>query len=105
MSDLAIQQVLTQMRALQAQAAGGVEQSNATQGTGFAQLLQQSMDRVAENQNTAAELSTAFSRGDADADLTSVMIAMQKSRVSFQAMVEVRNKLVEAYNEIRQMPI
>ena len=106
MSDMAIQQVLAQMRALQVQAGAAPEQTQPAQQPGqFAELLSQSINRVAENQAAAGELSSSFSAGDPDTDLTSVMIAMQKSRVSFEAMVEVRNKLVEAYNEIRRMPI
>ncbi|MFP4208677.1 MAG: flagellar hook-basal body complex protein FliE [Wenzhouxiangella sp.] len=106
MSDMAIQQVLAQMRALQAQAGAMPEQAPPAVEPGrFAELLSQSVNKVAENQAAAGELQTSFSRGDPDTDLTSVMIAMQKSRVSFEAMVEVRNKLVEAYNEIRRMPI
>ncbi|NDY97137.1 flagellar hook-basal body complex protein FliE [Wenzhouxiangella limi] len=106
MSDMAIQQVLAQMRALQVQAGGTPEQAApAAEQNRFSDLLHQSINKVAENQSVAGELSTSFSSGDPDTDLTSVMIAMQKSRVSFEAMVEVRNKLVEAYNEIRRMPI
>lgn len=105
MSDMAIQQVLAQMRALQVQAGGTPEQAAPADQNRFADLLHQSINKVAENQSVAGELSTSFSQGDPDTDLTSVMIAMQKSRVSFEAMVEVRNKLVEAYNEIRRMPI
>ncbi len=104
MSDLSIHQILSQMRALQAQA--GVAQPQApVEQKQFADLLRQSIDKVAENQNLASELASSFSRGEPEADLTSVMISMQKARISFEAMTEVRNKLVEAYNEIRQMPI
>ena len=38
-------------------------------------------------------------------DLTEVMIASQKASVSFQAMTQVRNKLVQAYQDIMQMPV
>ena len=102
MSDLSIHQILSQMRALQAQAGVAQPQAPVEQ---FADLLRQSIDKVAENQNLASELASSFSRGEPEADLTSVMISMQKARISFEAMTEVRNKLVEAYNEIRQMPI
>lgn len=105
MSEMAIQQVLAQMRALQVQAGGGAEQAAASREGNFADLLHQSINKVAENQNVAGEMANAFSRGDPDTDLTSVMISMQKARISFEAMTEVRNKLVDAYNEIRQMPI
>ena len=105
MSDMAIQQVLAQMRALQAQAGAGPEAVQAPPQGQFADLLAQSINKVAENQSVAGEMTQAFSRGEPDTDLTSVMIATQKARVSFEAMVEVRNKLVEAYDDIRRMPI
>ncbi len=47
----------------------------------------------------------AFELGEGDANLAEVMIAVQKSSVSFEAMVQVRNKLVEAYKEVMNMPI
>lgn len=104
MSDLAIQQVLTQMRALQS--AGGMESaSNVQQGPNFAEMLGQSINRVNEAQQNAGELRTAFEQGDPMVSLTEVMIASQKARVSFEAMAEVRNRLVEAYQEIQRMSI
>jgi flagellar hook-basal body complex protein FliE len=106
MSDMSIQQVLAQMRALKS--AGGMEpaaQPGATNQVNFAELMNRSLEKVNENQQVAAEMSAAFERGDPDADLTDVMIAMQKARISFEAMSEVRNKLVDAYKEIQNMPI
>lgn len=107
MSDMSIQQVLSQMRALKS--ASGLEQSQqAVQGgnqASFAEIMSRSLERVNESQQTAAEMSAAFERGESDADLTEVMIAMQKARVSFEAMSEVRNKLVDAYKQIQNMPI
>lgn len=106
MSDMSIQQVLAQMRSLQG--ASGLEQSQSAQGgeqTSFAELMSRSLEQVNENQQAAAEMSAAFERGESDADLTEVMIAMQKARVSFEAMSEVRNKLVDAYKQIQNMPI
>lgn len=106
MSDMSIQQVLAQMRALKN--AAGVEQDQSSQEASeanFSELLARSLEQVNDNQQKAAEMSAAFSRGDSDADLTEVMIAMQKARVSFEAMSEVRNKLVDAYKRIQNMPI
>ncbi|QOC21205.1 flagellar hook-basal body complex protein FliE [Wenzhouxiangella sp. AB-CW3] len=105
MSEMSIQQVLSQMRALQSDATGQPESTQGTAGTQFSELLSQSIEQVNNNQQQAAELSSAFEQGDPNADLTEVMIAMQKARVSFEAMTEVRNKLVEAYKEIQNMPI
>lgn len=106
MSDMSIQQVLAQMRSLQS--ASGLDQSQPTQSgeqASFAELLGRSLEQVNKNQQVAAEMSAAFERGESDADLTEVMIAMQKARLSFEAMSEVRNKLVDAYKQIQNMPI
>ncbi len=107
MNDIAIQQVLTQMRQLKAEAGAGAQESEAApveQGQ-FASLLSRSIEQVNANQQASAELSAAFERGEPDADLASVMIAGQKARVSFEALVQVRNRVVEAYREIQNMPI
>jgi len=106
MSDMSIQQVLAQMRSLQS--ASGLEQSQSVQGgeqASFAELMSRSLEQVNENQQAAGQMREAFERGESDADLTEVMIAMQKARVSFEAMSEVRNKLVDAYKQIQNMPI
>ncbi|MDJ0740271.1 MAG: flagellar hook-basal body complex protein FliE [Gammaproteobacteria bacterium] len=104
MSTPEINQVLAQMRVLRAQAAG-VEPSEQAPRTDFGELLQRSIAAVNETQQTAGALRTAFERGDDGIDLAQVMIAAQKSSVSFQAMVEVRNKLVEAYKDVKSMPV
>ena len=54
---------------------------------------------------TAARFANAFEVGQSGVDLTDVMIASQKASVSFQAMTQVRNKLVQAYQDIMQMPV
>jgi flagellar hook-basal body complex protein FliE len=106
MSTPEINQVLAQMRLVKAQAmdAGGlaVEQ---TPESGFGAMLKRSIDAVNATQQEANAMRTAFEQGDKSLDLAEVMIAMQKSSVSFQAMVEVRNKLVEAYKDIKNMPV
>jgi flagellar hook-basal body complex protein FliE len=47
----------------------------------------------------------AFESGDANVSLAEVMVASQKASVSFQAMLQVRNKLVEAYKDVMNMPM
>jgi len=77
-----------------------------TQETGgFAELLQSSIDAVNRAQNTATDMATALERGDKSVTLPEVMIALQKASLSFQAMTEVRNRLVSAYQEVMSMPI
>ncbi len=50
-------------------------------------------------------MASAFETGSGDASLPEVMISMQKASVSFQAMVQVRNKLLDAYNDVMNMPM
>lgn len=71
----------------------------------FQSMFRNAIDNVNENQKVAADLATRFEQGDPSIDLPEVMIALQKSSVSFQAMTQVRNKLVEAYKDIMNMPV
>jgi flagellar hook-basal body complex protein FliE len=50
-------------------------------------------------------MATAFERGDPGADLAQVMLESQKANVSLRAAVEVRNRLVSAYQDIMNMQI
>ena len=50
-------------------------------------------------------MAAAFERGDPSADLGRTMVAIQKADLSLRAMTEVRNKLVDAYKEIMNMPV
>ena len=71
----------------------------------FSELLAQAIDTVNEAQHSAAGMAKAFELGESDATLAEVMIALQKASLSFQAMTEVRNRLVTAYQEVMNMPI
>ena len=74
-------------------------------GQGFAELLQRSIASVNETQTTAQNMAAALERGDPAVGLPEVMVALQKASLSFQAMTEVRNRLVTAYQEVMNMPI
>ncbi|WP_263139256.1 flagellar hook-basal body complex protein FliE [Pseudomonas sp. RIT-PI-AD] len=71
----------------------------------FSEMLGQAVNKVSETQQVAGQLANAFEIGQSGVDLTDVMIASQKASVSFQAMTQVRNKLVQAYQDIMQMPV
>lgn len=106
MSDIDISQVLAQMRVMASRAQDGALQPSQVNGAGksdFGQLLKSSINAVNETQQQAGKLSDAFEAGNPNVDLTQVMVALQKANVSFQAMTQVRNKLVDAYNEIMRM--
>ncbi len=98
-------QILAQIRAMAIQAQGTESKNTQTEGVDFAHLLKQSIDAVNETQQQASALADAFERGESQVNLSEVMVALQKASISFQAMTEVRNKLVNAYQEIMNMPV
>lgn len=106
MNDMRINDLLAQMQQLaESAAAAPVEASAEAEAGGFAELMQASIRNVSETQMSAADMAAAFERGDVDVTLPEVMIALQKASLSFQAMTEVRNQLVSAYQEIMNMPV
>ncbi len=99
-----VDQVLAQMRAMSIEASSNKKVE--TEGSSdFGAMLKQSIDSVNETQQTSGKLSKAFEMGESDTSLAEVMIASQKASVSFQAMLQVRNKLVDAYKDVMNMPI
>ena len=101
-----ISQVLAEMRALQARASGISEApAGQAQPSDFANLMKNSVDHVAGMQNQATALADAFEAGDKSVDLTRVMLEAQKASLAFRAMTEVRNKLVDAYQQVMNMPV
>ena len=98
--------ILAQMRAMAAQAQGAnLNNATETAQSDFSNLLKQSIDKVNETQMESKKLSEAFQLGDPNVQLSEVMVASQKASVSFQAMLQVRNKLVNAYQEIMNMQV
>lgn len=102
-----IQQVLAEMRALQARASGGAPSiaPSAAQPSDFASLMKNSVDHIASMQNQATALSGAYETGDKSVDLTKVMLEVQKAALAFRAMTEVRNKLLDAYSQVMNMSV
>lgn len=112
MSSMEINQVLAQIRSISAQSKIGAASPaapTAAQGVGapseFAKLLGAGLKSVSETQEKASSLAVAFERGTPGVELAQVMLESQKASVSFRAATEVRNKLVNAYQEIMNMPI
>lgn len=104
MSNMEINNVLSQMRALSASMELPGAAPKATDNS-FGQVLQQSIDKVNEQQSVATSLMTDFQNGTSDTSVAEVMVSMQKASLSFTAMTQVRNKLIDAYQEIMNMPI
>jgi flagellar hook-basal body complex protein FliE len=102
-----IDQMLSVLRATAAQAGGRVaEAPGAPAGTAdFAQILQNSIEQVNQTQQQAEGMAANFAAGDGNTNLHEVMISLQKANVSFQEMVQVRNKLVSAYHDVMNMQV
>ncbi len=92
-----IDQIMAQMRVMSAQAASAPKPVENPSEVNFGALLTESINQVNETQQQAGALKQA--------NLAEVMVAVQKSSISFEAMVQVRNKLVDAYKEVMNMPI
>ncbi|MFT5579925.1 MAG: flagellar hook-basal body complex protein FliE [Paraglaciecola psychrophila] len=71
----------------------------------FGEMLSNAVNSVNSTQKASGALSTAYATGDPSVSLSQVMVASQKSSVAFQAMTQVRNKVVEAYQSVMNMPI
>ena len=103
-----IENVLAQMRAV-AQAAGAPASASspavASATGGFAAELARSLSRLSQAQNAANAQAQAFELGETGVSLNDVMIDLQKASIAFQATVQVRNRLVAAYQEIASMPV
>jgi flagellar hook-basal body complex protein FliE len=112
MSNLQIDSVLAQIRALQQQTKIGAPAAvknpaapEAAGGPSFATVLKQGLDAVNQTQAKSNDLATRFERGEPGVELSQVMLESNKASVAFRATVEVRNRLVSAYQEIMNMPI
>ncbi|MFI4914591.1 MAG: flagellar hook-basal body complex protein FliE [Steroidobacterales bacterium] len=109
MSTMQIDQVLAQIRSLASQtgvaAKPAAQSAAATPGPAFGELMKKGIDSVNQAQQSADALATAWERGTPGVDLARVMIESQKANVSFRALTEVRNRLVNVYQEIMNMSI
>ncbi|HEU4532376.1 MAG TPA: flagellar hook-basal body complex protein FliE [Steroidobacteraceae bacterium] len=107
MSTLEINRVLAEMRALSAQAASRAPEPMVAAGAGgpsdFGALLKAGLDKVNNAHSSATAAAKAFEAGAPNVDITGVMLEVQKAGLAFKAMTEVRNKLVNAYQEIMNM--
>ncbi len=84
---------------------GGVGGPGGVAGPSFGQTLGDALQKVNRLQSETRQLQAAFERGDPNADLARVMVAAQASSVAFRATVEVRNRLVQAYQDVMNMPL
>lgn len=103
-----INQLIEKMRSMSSAAQSPVESKQVPEANAFSDLLTQAktaVDKVNDLQSTSKELKTAYVSGKENVSLAQVVLASQESGLAFQAMLSVRNKLLEAYKEVMNMPI
>lgn len=114
-----ISSILQQIRSYQSQASergtglnlepiaspASLESAKSAPAGSFTDTLRDAINGVNDAQKNAGNLAQAFELGDPRAGLASVMVAAQQSQVAFRATVEVRNRLVQAYQDILSMPV
>jgi flagellar hook-basal body complex protein FliE len=101
-----IDQMLSELRSASA-LAGSKPVGNAAPAGGpdFSQVLKSTIDQVNAAQQEAQKMTEDFSSGQSNVNLQDVMINLQKANLSFQQMVQVRNKLVSAYHDIMNLQV
>ncbi|WP_456448838.1 flagellar hook-basal body complex protein FliE [Thiolapillus sp.] len=108
MSTVDVNQLLNQMKHMAAladrkpDADASIRNSS---GMNFSEVLRGSVESVNELQNHASEMAEKFELGEPSVNLTDVMVELQKASVSFEAMKQVRNKLLNAYKDVMSMQV
>ncbi len=107
-SNQGIDQVLQQIRSFQSQVDApqfhqeiGVNNSDQAFGELFSKTISQANEQLQES----SQLKKAYDMGDESVSLIDVMIAGQKADVGLQATLQVRNRLLSAYQDIMNMPV
>ena len=111
MSDITIGQVLAQMRATAAVAAGEPDVARSPGsigglgGASFGDALGAALASVDAGSKQASAMADAFTRGEPGADLGQVMVGLEKASLAFEAVSQTRNRLLTAYRDIMNMPL
>lgn len=100
-----IDAMLNELKAASGAASGKAPEAAASGGVDFASALKHSIDQVNAMQQAPEKMVQAMETGSGNANLTEVMLSLQKANISFQEMVQVRNRLVTAYNDIMNMSV
>ena len=111
-----IQAMMEQLKAAATKASAAPEVANGLGGAiaiggkptvklDFAEALHSTLQGVSDRSAEAQALSKRFTMGDDTVSLSDTMVAMQKSSIAFQATVQVRNKMISAYQDIMNMQV
>jgi flagellar hook-basal body complex protein FliE len=82
-----------------------ITQAQPAAGAGFQQALTQALSAVSKTQTDATAMQREVQMDNPTVSLEQTMVAMQKAQIGFQATLQVRNKLVQAYSDIMSMQV
>jgi flagellar hook-basal body complex protein FliE len=82
----------------------GAPGAPAAPASGFSNALQDALHSVSATQNQAEQVTDAYQRGDVT-DVSQVMLAREKAGVAFEATLQVKSKLLNAYQDIMRMGV
>ncbi len=82
-----------------------LQRAKAVEGAGFQQALTQALGSVSKTQNESTVLQREVQMDNPNVTIEQTMVAMQKAQIGFQATLQVRNKLVQAYSDIMNMQV
>ena len=105
-----VESMLSQIRKYQAQIGpeaavnSRVGAAEAPEGPGFAQAVKDAIGAVNQSQLNARATAEAYERG-AEIPLAEVVMGMQKASLAFEATLQIRNKVLKAYEDILNMPV
>ena len=108
MANDALASLQSQMKVMADLAAGGITgpaSTGVSEAPDFQAALYNAVTKVNEAQNLAQQNAQAFATGESGMTLEEVMVSLQKANISFQTMVQVRNRLVDAYKEVTNIQV
>lgn len=107
--DIKAQSLYQEMQGMMVQSKLGLgELPNLTENpsaSNFADMLGNAIEKVNTMQLESKDKSMAFEMGDKNLSLADVMVAKEKAGIAFEATIQVRNKVLEAYKQIMNMPV
>lgn len=108
-SSNAIDSLSSQMKVMAEMAAGRVKldqpAASVSDGADFESVLKKAILEVNQVQNSAQAKAQTFAMGESNMTLEEVMVSLQKANLSFQTMIAVRNRLVDAYKEVTNLQV
>ena len=82
-----------------------LQRSKAAEGPGFQQALSQALGAVSKSQADSSSMQREVQMDNPTVSLEQTMVSMQKAQIGFQATLQVRNKLVQAYSDVMAMQV